>query len=91
MADEEKTAFEQFKKLEELFVTNIYYVLEVSKSEENTRRFFEKCLKRAQARYADAHIVSGLSKGLDSELEKAQEELDKKRRMVEALRNIASE
>lgn len=95
MTDEEKAAgFEKFKKMEEIFVENIYTVLEVSKSEENTRRFFEKCLKKAQARYADAHIdeiMGAVSKGLDTELGKSQKELDKKQRMIDALRNIAAE
>lgn len=61
---EKAAALERFKKLEENFVESIYLVLKVSKTEENTRKFFDKCPKKAQQRYADEHIseiMDGLS------------------------------
>jgi uncharacterized FlaG/YvyC family protein len=92
MSEAEKEAgFAEFKQLEEMATEMIYTVLDISKSEANTRKFLDKCLKNAQQRYADEHvdeIMSGLQKGLDNYNQKLQTELDKKQQVIAALRKL---
>jgi hypothetical protein len=91
LTDEQRA---EFRKLEEMFTEAVYIVLDTSKSEQHTRAFFEKCLKTAQARYADEHadqIMSALTKAISTEQLELDKELNKKQRMLDALRKIADE
>ena len=95
MDDEErKEAFERFRKLEEVFTDSVYMVLCVSRSEENTRKFFEKCLKKAQLRWGEEHadeIMSALSGALTKSTDALSKEAAKKSRILEALERIDRE
>jgi hypothetical protein len=88
MDDQEKQeAFERFKKMEDAFTESVYMVLCVSRSEENTRKFFEKCLKKAQQRWGEEHadeIMSALSDALTKSTAALSKEAEKKRRILEA-------
>ena len=78
-------ANEQYEKLKETTIQNAMLVLKITQNGEETRQFFEMCIREAQERDAiknSGNIMSALTGALKKSNDEGQEKLARKKKFL---------